>query len=37
MLAQIKKESRIAIVGLFAAILNLGNARANANLTVQIS
>lgn len=37
MLAQIKKESRIAIVVLFAAILNLGNARANANLTVQIS
>jgi hypothetical protein len=37
MLAQIKKESRIAIVVLFAGIMSFGQVRANANLTVQTS
>lgn len=37
MLAIIKRESRIAIVMFFAAILSFSYARANANLTVQTS
>lgn len=37
MLAQIKRESRIAIVVLFVGIMSFGQVKANANLTVQTS